>query len=228
LGDTITCLVRGPASRHPRGFLWLFPVWFLILTAVVLGVGVSASGHLPLWLGVTEIGALAIAFCTAFCVQATARHAAFRADSEGVRIGVKFRTTRYRPGLRQVRLTWDQVAQLRMVPRRYGVLLEIVLSPAASIVRPPSLVRQGLVLAGTLVMPVGLGLRKPALTTPELEPPRYRLPISDRTVPELRAELAALKPASVSVRFVTTKAALRFAIPPPRKPVSRRPPTPVG
>ncbi|HEY2640698.1 MAG TPA: hypothetical protein VGI66_12545, partial [Streptosporangiaceae bacterium] len=123
--DTVTCLVRGPASRYPRGFIWLVPAWFAIIggAAMLLGTDASSTGQMPLWLGVSEIGALLVAACILVGVLATVRHRAFRADSHGIWLGV--RTTRRRPKLRQVHLTWPEIAQVRMVPRHYGVLLEI-------------------------------------------------------------------------------------------------------
>ena len=142
MDDTVTCLVRGPASRYPRGFVWLIPAWFAILSAavVLLGQRASVNGRLPLWLGLTEIGGLLIVACIVFAVLLTVRQRAFRADSNGIWLGV--RTSRKRPKLRQVHLVWPEIAQLRMVPRRYGVLLDITLSPAARIVHRPSLAKQ--------------------------------------------------------------------------------------
>jgi len=225
--DTVTCLVRGPASRYPRGFIWLIPVWFAILggAVVLLGADASTTGQMPLWLGVTEVGALLIATVIAISVLATVRQRAFRADSHGIWLGV--RTTRSRPKLRQVHLTWSDVALLRMVPRRYGVLLEITLSPAARIVHRPTAGRQVLLWLGALAMPFAFGRGRPALTIPGADPPRYRVKICDRTAPQLKIELAAIKPAAVPVRVVMRKGALRIAVPPPSRPISR-PPTPVA
>ncbi len=239
MDDTVTCLVRGPASKYPRGFVWLIPAWFAILSGAVLLVGAHASitGKLPFWLGLTEIGGLLITACTVFAVLATVRKPAFRADTHGIWLGV--RTTRKRPKLRQVHLAWPDIAQLRMVSRRYGVLLEITLSPAARIVHRPGLPKQVLMLLGMLVMPIGFGRGRPALTAPGIDPPRYQIKICDRTAAQLKLALATVKPDELPVRVLTKKGALRFTMPPPRpsppskppqsrKPFSRRPPTPVG
>ena len=237
MDDTVTCLVRGPASRYPRGFAWLIPAWFVIASAVVVGVGRHAGGRLPLWLGITEIGGLAVGACMALCVLLTSRQIAFRASTHGIWLGVL--TERRRPKLRQVHLAWPDVAQLRMVPRHYGVLLEITLSPAARIVRRPGLLRRALQLLGSLLMPIGYGRGRPALTTPVGRPPRYRVKILDVTPPELRKALAAVQPGGVPMRVLIRKGP-RLIVPPqppqqqpqqqpqPRPAVSEQPPAPVG
>jgi hypothetical protein len=218
--DTVTCLVRGSASRYPPGFIWLIPAWFAILSgaAVLLGTDASSTGQMPLWLGITEIGGLLIAACTLFGVLATVRHRAFRADSHGIWLGV--RTKRKRPKLRQAHLSWPDVEQLRMVPRRYGVLLEITLSPAARIAYRPGLIKQFLVWLGALVLPFGFGRGMPALTKPRMKPPRYQVKICDRSAADLKLALAALAPGELPVRVMTKKGALRFSMPPPGKPLS--------
>jgi hypothetical protein len=217
LDDTVTCLVRGAGSRYPRGFIWLIPAWFAIAAAAVIAAGDHASGRLPLWLGLSEIGGLLIAFFTLLCVLATVRRRAFGADQHGIWLGV--RTSRKRPRLRQVQLAWPEIAQLRMVPRRYGLLLEITLSPAARIVHRPGLARQALVLAGALILPFGFGRGRPALTMPRLDPPRYLIKICDHDPAQLRAALAPVKPDNVQLRLLAKKGALRFRVPPPREPV---------
>jgi hypothetical protein len=226
LDDTVICLVRGPASRYPRGFIWLIPAWFAILSAAVLAVGTNASGSLPLWLALTEIGGLAIAAGTALAVLVTVRQPAFRADNAGICLGVS--TSRSHPKLRQVQLAWPEIAQLRMVPRRYGVLLEISLGPAARIVHRAGLGRQAVLVLGMLVMPFAFGRGRPGLTNPRMDPPRYRLKICAMNSAELRLALDTVRPDTLSVRVLPSKAALRFSVAPPRKPVTRRPPTPVG
>lgn len=126
-------------------------------------------------------------------------------------------------------LAWPDVAQLRMLPRHYGVLLEITLSPAARIVRRPAPPRRALQLLGSLLIPVGYGRGRPALTTPVGNPPRYRVRILDVTPPELRAALAAVQPGSVPMRvFIRKGPRLTVPPPPPRTTVSEQPSAPVG
>jgi hypothetical protein len=179
---------------------------------------------MPLWLGVTEIAGLLIAACTAGSVLTTVMHRAFRADQNGIVLGV--RSKRRRPMLRQVYVPWPEVARLQLLPRRYGVLLEIALSPAARIAYRPTPGKQVLLWLGALAMP-GFGRGMPALTMPIADPPRYQVKICDRTAAELKVALAAVKPESLQMRVVTRKGALRFTSPPPGHPYSR-PPTPVA
>ena len=226
MDNTVTCLVRGPASRYPRGFLWLIPAWFIILSLVVLAVVTHASGQMPLWLGLPEIGGLALAAITMFCVLATVRHHAFRADSHGIVLGIT--TSRKRPKLRQIYLPWPDIAQVRMVRRHYGVLLDISLRPSAPVAHRQGAGKQALMLLGALVMPFGVGRGRPSLTMPRSYPPRYRVKICDVSPAELKQALAAVQPAGTPLRVLTKKGALRFTLAPARQPFSQQPPTPVA
>jgi hypothetical protein len=223
--DTVACLVRGPASRYPRGYVWLFPIWFVILSAVVLLVTDILSGRkLPLWLDGCEIGALFLALCTAASVVLTARRMAFWADRHGVLLGS--RRERKRPKFRQVYLPWSEIAQVRLVPRRNGALVELLLSPTARPVYRPGLRSQASILLGALVMPIGVGRGRPALTMPRLRPPAYRVKVYD-TAAGLSLALHELAPETVHVRVLTSMSALRHATPRlPRSPRAPRPPKP--
>ncbi len=220
MDETITCLVRGPASRYPRGYVWLIPAWLAIAAALVAFASYQLAHELPLWFGATELAALLMAAATLMGVLATVRRHAFRANAHGIWLGVL--TNRKRPKLRQVHLAWPEVDQLRMVARRYGLLLEIRLSPAARIVHRPGLAKQALLLLGVLLVPFGLGRGQPALTSPVADPPRYLIKLCDVTPAELSAALAAIAPDALPVRQLPKKGALRFTIPPPRRAEGRR------
>jgi hypothetical protein len=226
MNDTVTCLVRGPASRYPRGFLWLIPAWFIILSAVVMALVSHASGRMPLWLGLPEVGGLALAAITMFCVLVTVRHYAFRADSHGIVLGIA--TSRRRPKLRQIYVPWPDIAQMRMVRRHYGALLEISLGPSAPIAYRQGFADQALTLFGALFMPFGFGRGTPALTMPRSNPPRYRVKVCDVSPAELRQALAAVQPAGTTVRVLMQKGTPRFTMAPTRQPFSQQPPTPVA
>ena len=226
MGETVTCLVRGPGSRYPRGYAWLVPVWFAILAGAVLVAGWKASGRLPLWLGISEIGSLALSFAVVYGVLVTSRHRAFFADEHGIWLGVP--TRRRRPGLRQVHLAWPEVGLIWLEPRRYGVLLEISLVPAARIVRRPGPVRSVLLLLAVLIMPAWVGRGRPALTTPRGNPPRYRVKICDRDATTLRAALTAVRPDTVPVRVPVSKTRGGFTLPAPGGAIEQQPTAPVS
>jgi hypothetical protein len=216
-----TFLVRGPSSRFPRGYIWLIPVWFVVLGLAVVFAGHKISGRIPLWLGCTEIGSMLLAGLILVGVLCTHRRHAFRVSSHGIWLGV--RTTRKRPRLRQVHLAWTDIAQMRMRARHYGVLLEITLRPAARIVHRPGVARQALLLLGSLVMPVGFGRGRPALTAAREDPPRYLVKICEITPAELRMVLATSKPATMPLPVKTVKFTRRVTIPAPRRPAASRP-----
>lgn len=209
--DVVVCLVRGPASRYPRGYLWFLPAWFLVLSGATAIVGMRLDGHLPLWLGASEIGGLLIAMWTAVFVLLTARRVAFRADDTGILLGA--RTIRRRPKRRRVYLPWSEVAQVTLVPRRYSVLADIVLSPAAVWMPPPSKRAQAAVLFWALLLPFAVGRSRPALTMPRQRPPGYRVIICEVTGGQLRLALHQVAPRTVPVRVVNSMAALRLITP---------------
>jgi hypothetical protein len=206
--EVVTCLVRGPASRYPRGYLWLFQAWFVILSGAIALVGRRLDGHLPLWLGASEIGGLLLATSSAVCVLLTARRLAFRADDTGILLGT--RTIRKRPKRRHVYLPWSDVAQITLVPRRYTVVADIVLGPAALWLPAPSRRQQAALLLGALLMPFGVGRGRPALTMPRHRPPGYRVRICEMTAGELRLALHQVAPATSPIRVANSMAALRL------------------
>lgn len=200
MDDMYVFVVRGPSSRYPRGYTWLIPVWFAVLGGVVILASRRADDQLPLWLAATELGSMVIAGLILIGVLRTVRRNAFRVNANGIWLGC--RTTRRRPRLRQVHLAWPDVAQVRMMRRHYGMVIEISLGPAARLVEPYSLGRQALLLAGVLVMPFGFGRGRPGITAARSDPPRYLVKLCDVSPPELREVLARLAPPTVAVRVL--------------------------
>lgn len=220
MAEIVTCLVRGPASRYPRGYLALIPVWFAILAGAVVLVSDRLSGRMPRWLGLTETGALLLVAAVLLGVLATLRRHAFRADRGGIWLGVA--STRRRPGRRILRLGWSDIAQIRMVSRRYGLLLEITLVPSVRAYRP-GLPRQAGRLLGALIFPFMFGRANPGLTLPTGRRPRYLVKICAMTPADLAAALAAVTPQTVPVRVLTRRRLPRLVVPQPRRPVDGRP-----
>jgi hypothetical protein len=222
LDEIYTFLVRGPASRLPRGYVSLIPVWFAILGALIaLGLRYLTS-PVPLWLLGSEISSMVIAAFVLVGVLLTVRRHAFRVNAAGIWLGIS--TTRKRPKLRQVHIPWAEISQVRMASRRYGLLLEISLGPAARIITRPSVGKQALLLLATVVMPFGFGRGRPALTAARSDPPRYLIKLCEVEPAQLRQVLAGVKPPDVPVRIATKAAALRY----PPLPLQRLRPRPSG
>jgi hypothetical protein len=201
--ETFTALVRGPSSTLPRGYLWLIPIW---LAAIVGGLWygwIRYVGPLAWWYCGLALVGLGFSALSLIAVLVTVRHLAFRADSNGIRLGR--RTSRKRPKQRQAYLWWTDVLQLNILPRHYGLLLEITLGPTAQLVRHRGPVRQALLMCGMLIIPVGLGRGKPRLTEPRSRAPHYRVRICDVTPQELGLALAPLAPPKVQIMVLTRR-----------------------
>jgi pyruvate/2-oxoglutarate dehydrogenase complex dihydrolipoamide acyltransferase (E2) component len=173
------------------------------LFAVVWIGWLRVIGPMQWWYAATLIGGLALAGTTIGAVLATIRQPAFRADRNGIRLGL--RTERRRPRHRQAHLWWADVRQLRIEPRPYGVMLEISLGPAARIVRRRGPVRQSLLWCGMLVLPFCLGRGTPRLTEPRRKDPQYRVRLLDVTPEELGLALAALALPAVEIIVISRR-----------------------
>jgi hypothetical protein len=195
--ESYAALVRGPSSTYPRGYPFLIPIWFAVIGGALAYGWIRVIGYLPWWYGGLAAGGLAFTMITMVAVLATVRHLAFRADANGIRLGV--RTSRKRPRQRQAHLWWADIQQLTIRPRHYGLLLDISLGPAARIVRRRSLPRQALLMCGMLVLPLGLGRGTPRLTEPRRTAPQYRVRLCEVTPEELALALAPLALPAVQI-----------------------------
>ena len=190
MDESYAALIRGPSSTFPRGYPYLIPVWFAVIAGALGYAFVKVIGYMAWWWGGLAAAAFVLAVITVMAVLATVRHLAFRADGNGIRLGV--RTMRKRPRQRQAHLWWADVQQLTIWRRHYGSLLEISLGPAARIVRRRSLPRQAMLMIGMLILPLGLGRGTPRLTEPRTSAPQYRVRLCDVTPEELALVLAPL------------------------------------
>jgi hypothetical protein len=220
LDDSFAALVRGPSTTYPRGFPLLFPIWLGVSFAAVWIAWLRVIGPMQWWYAGTLIGGLVIAGTTVSAVFATIRQPAFRADRNGIRLGL--RTERKRPRNRQAHLWWSDVRQLRVEPRRYGLMVEISLGPAARILRRRGPARQALLWCTLLIMPFGLGRGTPRLTEPRRKDPQYRVRLYDVTPEELGLALAGLALPAVEIIVISRRygpiMARRPQAPAPRKP----------
>jgi hypothetical protein len=195
--ESYVALTRGPSSTYPRGYPFLIPIWFAVIAGALAYGWIHVIGYLPWWYGGLAAGGLAFTMLTVVSVLATVRHLAFRADVNGIRLGV--RTSRKRPRQRQAHLWWADIQQLTIRPRHYGLLLEISLGPAARIVRRRSLPRQAVLMLGMLLLPLGLGRGTPRLTEPRSTAPQYRVRLCEVTPEELALALAPLALPAVQI-----------------------------
>lgn len=201
--ESYAALVRGPASLYPRGYPWLIPVWLAALIVALWWGWTDEVGPLAWWYIPLGLGGLAIATITLAAVLTTVRHLAFRVDANGIRLGIRSR--RKRPRQRQVHLWWADVQQVGILPRRYGSLVEITLGPSARIVRRRSLPRQALLMAGMLVLPVGLGRGAPRLTEPRGRGPQYRIPLYEVTPERVGLALAGFALPEVEITVLSRR-----------------------
>ena len=188
-------IVTGPAPMFPRGYLLLIPVWYAVLAALL----VIKGRWLPFWYMAIALGSLLLATLILAGVLATMRQKAFFADENGIWLGIV--TKRRRSRRQRILLPWSHIAQLRITGRHYGARLEIVLSPAASIIGRRHHIVSGIFFAGvTVIIPPRWIGRRPALLSPRAKPPQYRVPICD-TAGQLGAALSAIAPPTVQVTF---------------------------
>ena len=194
-----TALVKGPDALFPPGMLWLIPAWYAPI-AILL----AADRRSLLWYTPAALLGLLVAAVSLITVLATLRTNAFLADDDaiwlGLRAGAARRIGRRRKEARP--LPWAQIEQVKILPRLHGAQVEILLGPAAPIVRRPNLAAQlgaGIVL---LVLPVSCMVRSPGLLRARRSLPGYRVRLHEVRPEELRRALTALAPDTVRVSLI--------------------------
>ena len=188
-------LVRGPSAIFPRGFLWLIPVWYAALAALMV-----FKGRPPSWYGPIAVGALLLGAFTLLTVLSTVRNNAFLADEEGIwlglRGGARRRFARRRRDCRQ--LPWPELRQLKIARRHYGARLEIMLLPEFA-PRRGHIVWRAIAALLTLLIPAAYLFRSPGLLYPRSHSLRYRIPLYDVTPEQLRLALEPLAPPTLPI-----------------------------
>jgi hypothetical protein len=194
VGNRYAALVRGPSAVFPYGFLWLIPLWYLVIVAVTYD-----KGQLPSWYEVCCIGPVFLTLLVVMAVLATLRSNAFVADESGILLGLRGAAQR-RIGRRrrQKHLAWSDVRQLKIAHRPYGARLEIVMAPGSPTGNGQIAWR---IVAGvlTVVLPPACMFRCPGLLRPRSDPVRYRVPLHDVRPEQLQLALAPLTPPSVAI-----------------------------
>jgi len=182
-----SALVRGPSSTFPRGGLWVFGFWYVVIYVVLW----LEDGH-QLWFRLVVLVALAAAWTGVTMLLSRAMFPAFAADADGIWLGKQ--AVRRSPE----RIGWEQVRQLTISSSPHGSVLQVLLGVDAP---ATSRLRQAASLA-LMAVPFGLRRTRPALLTVLPNPPRYRVPLARVTPAELAAALSAQAPATVPIQVL--------------------------
>jgi len=187
-------LVRGPSAVFPRGYLWLIPLWAVVLFALAYD-----KGQLPSWYEVVCIGPALLAVLIVLAVLATLRSNAFVADESGILLGLRGAAQR-RIGRRrrQKHLAWYEVSQLKIAYRPYGARLDIFMAVGSATGNGRAIWR---IIAAvlTVLLPPACMFRSPGLLRPRSGPVRYRVPLYDVRPEQLQFALAPLIPPNVAI-----------------------------
>jgi hypothetical protein len=195
--------VAGPSAIFPRGYLWGAPLW----AAVALGY--LALTRWPLWVK-ADLGAGLLAGLIIFLLAlSNLRFRAFSADRTEVRIGLPDSTKRHGKRRRAVRhIPWQQIERVRIAPRPFGVRVDIVLGPNATLAirgyepNPALLVIHRILL---LVIPFYYLARPTGLISARERPARYRVVLRETTVDEMRRAFRTLAPREVTIAVLVRR-----------------------
>jgi hypothetical protein len=201
--EGLSAPVIGPSPILPRGYLWLAPIWYLIVAGAL-----ALSRWPPLWFRLTAAGGLLLAMVVFLFVLNSITTHAFRATQEGVDLGLPGFSRRRGRLRRDVRhLPWRHIERVRLAPRPYGTRLDLILSPNASLAlrgyRHGPLRR--FVRSVLLLIPFWYLLRPTALTSPLDGPPRYQVKVRGVTVDQLRHQLRAFAPPDVTIAVLVRR-----------------------
>jgi hypothetical protein len=187
-------LVRGPSAVFPRGYLWLIPLWAVVLFALAYD-----KGQLPSWYEVVCIGPALLAVIIVLAVLATLRSNAFVADESGILLGLRGAAQR-RIGRRrrQKHLAWYEVSQLKIAYRPYGARLDIFMA-VGSATGNGRVIWRIIAAVLTVLLPPACMFRSPGLLRPRSDPVRYRVPLYDVRPEQLQFALAPLIPPNVAI-----------------------------
>jgi hypothetical protein len=174
--ESYTAVVRAAELAFPRGGRWMFFVYFAVGYVVLVWAG-RISGLFAV------LALLACAFAAGTSTWAFSRGGGrkFEADADGITVAER-------------KLSWSDIAQLRITRMRDGARLEVLLTPAAPVsYRGP--LRQA---ADLLIMGYYPFFRHrrtwPAILAPRPDPPRYVIPLLQVTPAELGSALAQVAP----------------------------------
>jgi hypothetical protein len=195
--------VAGPSVIFPRGYLWTAPVWLAAACAAL-----AMSTRWPLWVRADAAGGLFIAMMVFLSAVNSLTFRAFSVDRAGVRLGLPGSTRRRGSKRRAVKhIPWQQIERVRIAARPYGVRLEVILGPNATLAirghqHHPALALFQRIL---LLIPFVYLAQPTGLTTPLDGPARYRAALRGVTVEEMRRALRSLAPPEVAIAVLVRR-----------------------
>lgn len=195
--------VAGPAVIFPRGYLWIAPVWL----AAACGA-LAISTRWPLWVRADAAGALFIAMVIFLSAVSSLTFRAFSVDRAGIRLGLPASTRRRGRKRRTAKhIPWQQIERIRIAARPYGVRLEVILGPNATLAvrgyQPhPALALMNRIL---LLIPFWYLVLPTGLVTPLDGPARYRAALRGVTIEEMRRALRSLAPPEVAIAVLVRR-----------------------
>jgi hypothetical protein len=181
MADSYVARVKGTYGTLPRGYPWVFIVWYAITGTLFATVEVHS------WYGIA--GGVLI-FAGGLCTVALVRNAktpSFSAHPGGIRLGDQ----RHR-----IQIPWQEIQEIRVSPAADGALAEVVLMPSTP------LTRRRLPPAAEVLLSVVPGSQlflRPPLLDPVTDPAGYRAPLWRTTPDEVAKGLRALAPDSVAI-----------------------------
>lgn len=194
--------VAGPSVIFPRGYLWSAPIWFAADAAVIYFT------KWPLWFRADAAAGLLISLIIFISVICSLSFRAFSVDKAGIRLGLPASTRRRGRKRRVVRhLPWQQIERVRIASRLYGVRLQIILGPNATLaVRGYKPTAGAAIMQRILLLIPFLYLAMPTgLTSPRDGPPRYQVALRGTTVEEMRRALRTLAPPEVAIAVLVRR-----------------------
>lgn len=195
--------VAGPSVIFPRGYLWIAPIWL----AAACGA-LAASTRWPLWVRADAAGGLFVAMVVFLSAVSGLTFRAFSVDRAGIRLGLPASSRRRGRRRRAVKhIPWPQIERVRVATRPYGVRLELILGPNATLAvrgyQPhPALAFINRIL---LLIPFWYMVLPTGLLTPLDGPLRYRVKLRGVTIEQMRPALRTLAPPEVAIAVLVRR-----------------------
>jgi hypothetical protein len=205
MAGTYSAVVKGSYGTLPRGFPWIFLLWYAGMAAAYgfgAGFGFTSPASVAAFAAFT-VGAILVTY-----IVGNAKPRAFAADAEGIWLGVR-RKEPWQDRRKRAHIPWAQIQEIRISPTPAGSAVDIVLSALSPHSRPR--VRPAAAACALALMPTSTYLQRPAILEPLTDPLRYHAPLFGLGSSEAAAALRALAPDSVPVTETSAPSSARSA-----------------